>query len=90
MEVIEDLGFLVEVDKCSELVHRLERYSGNTPLIQSSKNQAVFALSAGIRLRIDAAAKSGWGTALIKDACVKIGFPPMHTARGSSERFATE
>lgn len=46
----------------------LERYGGRTPLLSSSKDTALFALSSGILLKIHVAANEDWGSALILSA----------------------
>ena len=47
------------------VVSKLERYGGRTPLVSSSKDTALFALSSGIQLRIKLASAKDWGLALI-------------------------
>jgi DNA polymerase/3'-5' exonuclease PolX len=43
----------------------LERYRGRTMRVSSGKDNAVFALSSGILLRVHVAGKKDWGVALI-------------------------
>jgi DNA polymerase (family X) len=64
-EVIEELGFIVDTDDFPTVVSKLERYGGRTPLIRSSQDSALFALSSGIALRIDVAPRKDWGLASI-------------------------
>jgi DNA polymerase (family 10) len=66
VDIIEELSFLVEIADFAALVARLERYGGRTPLIASTETGATFALSSGVRLRIDQAARENWGLSLIK------------------------
>ena len=66
VEVIEELAFLVETDDFAAVVAKLERYGGRTPLVSSRRGCAIFALPAGIRLRVDAATQEQWGTVLIR------------------------
>jgi len=65
VEVIDELAFLVDIDDFSSMVSRLERYGGGTPLLSSSSSEALFALSAGISLRIHNASLDDWGAAMI-------------------------
>jgi DNA polymerase (family 10) len=65
VEVIEELAFIVETSDFPALVNQVERYGGHTPLLSSTEKSALFALSAGVVLRIDASAKRTWGTASI-------------------------
>lgn len=64
-EIIEEMAFIVETDDFPLVVSKLERYGGRTPLLSSSKDTALFALSSGIQLRIKLASAKDWGLALI-------------------------
>ncbi|HEY3453879.1 MAG TPA: PHP domain-containing protein [Bryobacteraceae bacterium] len=66
VETMEELSFLVETDDFPALIGRLERYGGRTPLLASTRTSATFAMSSGIRLRVDQATKENWGLSLIK------------------------
>jgi DNA polymerase (family 10) len=66
VEVIGELAFIVETSDFPALVRQVERYGGQTPLLRSTENSALFALSAGVVLRIDASTKKRWGTASIR------------------------
>jgi DNA polymerase (family 10) len=65
-EVIEELAFVVDVEDFASLVVKLERYGGHTPLLSATQNTALYALSSGVRLRIDRAMKENWGLSLIR------------------------
>jgi DNA polymerase (family 10) len=65
VEVVEELVFLVETDDFPQVVDRLQRYGGRTPLLESGKDHAVFSLSAGVLLRIQLSAKTDWGLRMI-------------------------
>ncbi len=43
------------------VVARLQRYGGRTPLVSSGKDNAVFAMPAGVLLRVQQAEKKNWG-----------------------------
>jgi DNA polymerase (family 10) len=66
VETIEELSFLVDTDNFASMIARIERYGGRTPLIASAQTSATFALSSGVRLRIDQAIKKNWGLSLIE------------------------
>jgi DNA polymerase (family X) len=66
VEVIDELAFLVETPDFPALVQRVERYGGLTPLLQLTSTTAIFSLSAGVSLRIEADTSKGWGTAAIR------------------------
>ncbi|MBV9609164.1 MAG: DNA polymerase III [Acidobacteria bacterium] len=65
VEVIEDLVFVVETDDFAGVVARMQRYGGRTPLLSSDKDNAVFALSSGILLRLQLAGKKDWGCQMV-------------------------
>jgi DNA polymerase (family 10) len=65
-EIIEDMEFVIETDDFPAVIARLQRYGGRTPLISSSQDSALFALSSGIQLRIKRAYPKEWGLSLIE------------------------
>jgi DNA polymerase (family 10) len=65
VDVIEEVAFIVETDDFPAIVKHLQRYGGRTALVSSGKDQAVFALSAGVLLRIQNAGKNDWGLKMI-------------------------
>jgi DNA polymerase (family 10) len=65
VEVIDELSFVAETDDFPGLVSRLHRYGGRTPLLSVKKDQVLFALSAGIKLRVKAASREDWGLRLL-------------------------
>ena len=60
-EVIEELVFVVEVNDFAGAVACMQRYGGHTPLLSFTEDQAVFALSSGVRLRLERATAEQWG-----------------------------
>ena len=82
VEVIEELNFIVETDDFPALVWKLERYGGRTPLVTSSDDEAVFALSSGILLRIERARKSTWGLSLVECTGSKAHLRKLTSATG--------
>jgi DNA polymerase (family X) len=65
VEVIEEIAFVIETDDFDRVISNLERYGGRTMLVNSGKENAVFALSSGILLRVHVAGKQDWGLALV-------------------------
>jgi DNA polymerase (family 10) len=66
VEVIEELSFVVQTNEFAGLVERLKRYGGRTPLLSSTADSALFALSSGITLRITRSTPRLWGLRLIE------------------------
>jgi hypothetical protein len=66
VDTIDELSFIIDSDDFAGVVARLERYGGHTPLLESKKGSATFALSSGILLRIDLASKENWGYSLVR------------------------
>jgi DNA polymerase (family X) len=65
VEVIEELVFVIETCDFSDVVERMQRYGGRTPLIESVPDHASFALSSGILLRLQLAPHTDWGFHLV-------------------------
>ena len=61
VEVIEELIFVIETDDFPNVIERLQRYGGRTPLVDSGSDHASFALSSGILLRLQLATDKDWG-----------------------------
>jgi DNA polymerase/3'-5' exonuclease PolX len=66
VEVLEELDVLVETSDFRGLVKNFQSYGGRTPLISTTKNTAIFALSAGVSLRVNSAPRENWGLSLIE------------------------
>src|SRR5436190_2432103 len=67
VEVVEEIAFVIQADDFSSVIKRMERYGGHTALIESSEVMAVFALSAGIELRLRLATARQWGLCLVTE-----------------------
>ena len=65
VEIIAEIGFVIETDDFQRVISKLERYGGRTMVVNSVKDNAVFALSSGILLQVQVAGKHDWGLALI-------------------------
>lgn len=66
VEVIEEMGFIVETSNFAALVAKIESYGGRTPLVEATKTTATFALASGASLRVDAATRKSWGLSLVR------------------------
>ena len=61
VEVIEELVFVIETDDFPDVVERLQRYGGRTPLVHGDADHASFALGSGILLHVQLSANNDWG-----------------------------
>jgi DNA polymerase (family 10) len=84
VEVIDEIAFLVETPDFPAIVRRLERYGGQTPLLQSAATTALFSLSAGVSLRIEAATSKEWGAAAIRSTGSKKHLEKLNAVTGIS------
>ena len=82
-EVIGELAFVIETDDFSAVVARLQRYGGHTPLVSSGKDNAVFALSSGVMLRIQLAGQKGWGLQMVTCTGSKAHLRKLAAVTGS-------
>jgi DNA polymerase (family 10) len=65
-EIVEEISFVVECVDFSALVKRLQRYGGRTALISTDGSEAIFALAAGVRLRVTNTDKKNWGLEMVR------------------------
>ena len=90
VEIIEELVFIVDVEDFEAVVAKLERYGGRTPLLKANKNTAVYALSSGVRLRIDRATKENWGLSLIQCTGSKTHLHKLASVTGALESLPSK
>jgi len=83
LEVIEDLVFLVETADFAAVTSRLERYGGRMPLLAATGDNALYALSSGILLRVHAASKENWGLSLVRCTGSKVHLRKLTAVIGS-------
>jgi DNA polymerase (family 10) len=83
MEVIEEIAFVVETDNFPYVVRRLQRYGGRTEMLASSADGAVYALSAGIALRLRVCSSGDWGLALIAETGSAAHLEKLQAVTGS-------
>ena len=67
VEVVDELAFLIRTDDFSSVVKKMQSYGGRTALLESSADDAVFALAAGVRLRLRLCSSRDWGLCLIAE-----------------------
>ena len=89
-EIIEEMAFIIETDDFPLVVSKLERYGGRTPLVSSSKDTALFALSSGIQLRIKLASAKDWGLALIDCTGSQAHLRKLTAVTGSRKSLKTK
>ena len=65
VEVIDEISFVVETDNFTSTVEKFHGFGGRIPLIRSDNHGAVFAVSAGIMVRLRKASQDDWGLSLI-------------------------
>jgi DNA polymerase (family X) len=95
VEVIAELVFVIETDDFPNVVERLQRYGGRTPLVDAGADHASFALSSGILLRLQLAADKDWGFHLAACTGSKAHLKKLAAAKGplrklKRESFASE
>jgi DNA polymerase (family 10) len=95
VDVIEELVFVVDTDDFAGLISRLQSYGGRTPLLASQPDTALFALSAGIRLRLQLAARDNWGFHMVACTGSKAHLRKLTAVTGSlrqleADSFPTE
>ena len=90
VEVIEELAFIVEAEDFAALVAQVERYGGRTPLLSATRNTTLYALSSGVRLRIDSATKENWGLALIRCTGSKAHLRKLASMTGALESLESK
>jgi DNA polymerase (family X) len=64
VEVIEETVFVIETKDFPQVVERMQRYGGRTPLVDAGEDYASFALSSGILLRLQVATHQDWGSCM--------------------------
>ena len=95
VEVIEELVFVVETHDFPNVIERLQRYGGRTPLVDADADHASFALSSGILLRLQLAADKDWGFHMAACTGSKAHLKKLAAATGplrelKREGFASE
>jgi DNA polymerase (family 10) len=95
VEIIQELVFVIEADDFPNVVERLQRYGGRTPLIDAAADQASFALSSGIQLRLQLATDKNWGFHMAACTGSKAHLKKLAAATGplrevKGEGFASE
>jgi DNA polymerase (family 10) len=90
VEVINELAFIVETDDFPSVIEKLKRYGGRTPLVSSSNDHALFALSSGILLRTQLATKEDWGLSLIECTGSRAHLHKLTAVPGSLKSLETK
>jgi DNA polymerase (family 10) len=82
VEVIEEIAFVIETDDFPFVVRRLQRYGGRTELLEASPDGAVYALAAGITLRLCVSSSRDWGRSLIAETGSEGHLKKLETVTG--------
>ena len=82
VEVIEEIAFVIETDDFPSVVRRLQRYGGRTELLEASADGAVYALAAGITLRLRLCSSRDWGLCLIAETGSEGHLKKLETVTG--------
>jgi len=90
VEVIEELVFVVETEDFAGIVARMQRYGGRTPLLSSTTDSALFALSSGIKLRLQHAHKKDWGLHMVACTGSKAHLLKLTNVTGPLRELKTE
>jgi DNA polymerase (family 10) len=88
VEVVEEIAFVVETADFPALTAQMQRYGGRTPLVSNTADEAMFALSAGVTLRIHRATAEHWGLAWIRCTGSKAHLRKLKPPKSGT--FATE
>jgi DNA polymerase (family 10) len=89
VEVVEEISFVVETDDFPRVVDKLGRFGGRTPLLSFDKQEALFALSAGILLRVRAVPGEEWGLAVVLCTGSKAHLKRLSRVTGSLKALKT-
>ena len=90
VEVIEELVFVIDTDDFANVVARMQRYGGRTPLVTSGRDNAVFALSSGILLQLQLAPKENWGYYMVACTGSKAHLRKLASACGPLRSLKSE
>jgi DNA polymerase (family 10) len=82
VEIVDELAFLIQTDDFPSVVRRMQRYGGRTELLESSAAGAVFALAAGIPLRLRVCSSRDWGLSLIEETGSKAHLEKLEAVTG--------
>jgi len=82
VEVIEEISFVVDAEDFTNTVEKLQHFGGRLPLVTSGDYEALFASSAGVRVRLNAATPDDWGLQLIAHTGSGIHLKKLSTVTG--------
>ena len=85
VEVIEEIAFVIQTDDFPSVVRRMQRYGGRTALLESSADGAVFALAAGITLRLRLCSSRDWGLCLIAETGSEAHLEKLEAVTGKTD-----
>lgn len=83
VEVIDEIDIVVNARDFSDVVERMRRYGGRTPLIDSTATSAIYSLATGPLLCLQSSRKKSWGIALIRGTGSAAHLRKLARATGS-------
>jgi DNA polymerase (family 10) len=83
VEVVQELIFVIVTNDFDEVVSKLQRYGGRTPLLSSAKDFALLALSSGLTLRVQLAEAEEWGLKMVACTGSKAHLRKLRQVTGS-------
>lgn len=89
VEVIGELSFLIETADFPAVLSKVAQFGGRTELVSSSQERALFKLSSGIVLSLEAAKKDKWGLALIAATGSEEHLTKLQATRPGLNELAT-
>jgi len=86
---------VVDTDDFAGVIARMQRYGGRTTLLESRPETALFAMSSGIRLRLQRGTKKDWGFHMVACTGSKTHLRKLTAVTGTlrqlkAESFPTE
>ncbi len=88
VEVISELVFLVDTPDFPQLVAKLQRFGGRTPLVESRRDCATCSLPSGPLLRVEFAGRRDWGMKLTRLTGSRNHLRKLRTVTGSLSALA--
>ncbi len=96
VEVIEEIAFVIETDDFPSVATWLQRYGGRTELLEAFADGAVYALAAGITVRLRLCSSRDWGLCLISETGSEAHLEKLEAVTGKltslygQDTFTTE
>jgi DNA polymerase (family 10) len=89
VEIVEELTFVIETEHFPRTIEYFGRFGGLTPLVTANEREAVFAVSAGILVRLHRAAQDEWGLILVACTGSKAHLEKLSSVTGPFKDLRT-